>query len=99
MPKFIHVDLEKDITNAIKKIYSNIKIRYYLWHFKRNFENHKNQLCKIDVESDDSKYILYKCINNLPFICSVYIIDIFNKINKEIDNNNFKKFLDYKHIY
>ena len=75
MPKFIHVDFEKAIINAIKKLYLNIKIRYFLWHFKRNLEIHKNQICNI--------------------------IDIFNKINNENDNNNFKEFIEYlkKDIY
>lgn len=42
MATYIHIDFEKAKTNVIKKIFPNIKIRYCLWHFKRNLEIHKN---------------------------------------------------------
>lgn len=95
LPKFIHIDWKNTIAKAIKKIFPNIKIRYYrycLWHFKRNLEIHKNQLCKAEVESDESIYILYKCNNNLPFIDPAFIIDIYNKIINETDNIILKNF-------
>ena len=93
-PKYYHLDFERAISNAIKIIFPNITIKFCNWHFKRNSEIHKNEICKTDVESNDNIYIL-KCITNMAFIDPDYIIDIYNKIFNEVDNNNFKEFLKY----
>ena len=94
-PNYIHVDFERAISNDIKIIFPNIKIRCCICHYKRNQEIHKKEICKKDIHSNNEIYILYKYITNFPFINSEYILDIYHKIFNETDNNNFKEFLKY----
>ena len=97
-PINFHCDFERAISNAAKKVFPNINIRYCIWHYKRNLEVQKNKLCYNEVEGDNEIYIYYKAITNFPFINPDYIIDIFNKIKKICDEKkykNFHNFLDY----
>ena len=97
-PINFHCDFERGISNAAKKVFPNINIRYCIWHYKRNLEVQKNKLCYNEVESDNDILIYYKTITNFPFINPYYIIDIYNKIKKICDakkSKNFHNFLDY----
>ncbi|ORX73428.1 hypothetical protein BCR32DRAFT_285656 [Anaeromyces robustus] len=78
-PKHFHCDFEKVISNAIKKTFPNINIRYCVWHYKRSLEINKNKLS----------------ISNFPFINPNYIFDIHNKIKRECQENNYNQFLDF----
>ncbi|ORX76416.1 hypothetical protein BCR32DRAFT_284175 [Anaeromyces robustus] len=60
---YFHCDFEKAISNAIKKTFPNLNIRY--------------------------------SILNFPFINPDYIFDIYNKIKRECQKNNYNQFLDF----
>ncbi|ORY47992.1 hypothetical protein LY90DRAFT_508976 [Neocallimastix californiae] len=98
IPKILHCDFEKSISNASIKIFHNITIKYCVWHYKRSFEVQKNKLCYNEVENNHKIYLLYKAITNFPFINPEYIFDIYNyiKIICQIYNYlNFLIFLEY----
>ena len=45
--KNFHCDFEKGISNASKKVFPNINIKYYTWHYKRALEIiKKSKLCR-----------------------------------------------------
>ncbi|ORX64275.1 hypothetical protein BCR32DRAFT_251198 [Anaeromyces robustus] len=110
-PKNFHCDFEKGISNAVKKTFPDINIKYCIWHYKRSLEINKNALCYKEVEDNNILYIYYKAISNLLFInpefiisncCNnplhEYIFDIYNKIKsscKACDRFQFLKFLEY----
>ncbi|KAG4103920.1 hypothetical protein H8356DRAFT_1029838 [Neocallimastix lanati (nom. inval.)] len=63
-----HCDFEQGISNAAKKVFPNINIKYCVWHYKRSLEKQKNILCYHEVKNNNDVYIYYKAISNLPFI-------------------------------
>ena len=94
----LHCDFEIGISNAAKKIFPNIKIRFCVWHFKRSLEKQKNKICCSEVDKNDDIYTYYKAISNLPFINPEYIYDIYVKIaflSKKNKYDNFSVFLEY----
>ncbi|OUM57389.1 hypothetical protein PIROE2DRAFT_17651 [Piromyces sp. E2] len=44
-PINLHCDFEIGISNAAKKVFPNINIKYCVWHYKRSLEKQKNELC------------------------------------------------------
>ncbi|ORX63274.1 hypothetical protein BCR32DRAFT_307873 [Anaeromyces robustus] len=94
-PKYFHCDFEKAISNAIKKTFPNINIRYCVWHYKRSLEINKNKLCYKEIEDNKYIYMYYKAISNFPFINPDYIFDIYNKIKRECQENNYNQYLDF----
>ncbi|KAL6592323.1 hypothetical protein U3516DRAFT_517409, partial [Neocallimastix sp. 'constans'] len=99
---FFHCDFEKDISNAAKKVFPDINIKYRIWHYKRALEiKEKNKLCLKEVENNINLDIHYKFISNFPFINPEYINDIYNKIKSECFEykyDNFLEFLEYFEI-
>ncbi|KAL6625890.1 hypothetical protein U3516DRAFT_537518, partial [Neocallimastix sp. 'constans'] len=86
--------------NIAIKIFLNITIKYYVWHYKRSLEVQKNKLCYNEVESNHKIYLFYKAITNFPFINPEYIFDIYNyiKIICQIYNYFNKTYL-YKYDF
>jgi len=74
---YSHCDFEQGISNASKKVFPNINIKYCVWHYKKSLENQKNILCYHEVKNNYDLYIYYKAISNLPFINPNYIFDIY----------------------
>ncbi|KAG4101832.1 hypothetical protein H8356DRAFT_1033897 [Neocallimastix lanati (nom. inval.)] len=72
-----HCDFEQGISNAAKKVFPNINIKYCVWHYKKSLEKQKNILCYHEVKNNNDVYIYYKAISNLPFINPNYIFDIY----------------------
>ncbi len=95
IPKNIHCDFKRGISNAAKKIFPNINIKYCIWHYKRSLEIKKNKLCYFEVENNNDIYVYYKFISNLPFINPEYIIDIYERIKKECEKNDYNQFLKF----
>ena len=83
-PKNFHCDFEKGISNAAKKVFPDINIKYCSCHYKRALEIKKkiNYVVK-EVENNTDLYIHYKFISNFLFINPEYINDIYNKIKSE----------------
>ncbi|KAG4090219.1 hypothetical protein H8356DRAFT_1431413 [Neocallimastix lanati (nom. inval.)] len=48
-----HCDFEQDISNASKKVFPNIDIKYCVWHYKRSLEKQKNILCYHEVKNNN----------------------------------------------
>ncbi|KAG4089038.1 hypothetical protein H8356DRAFT_1432268 [Neocallimastix lanati (nom. inval.)] len=93
-----HCDFEQGISNAAKKVFPNINIKYCIWHYKRSLEKQKNILCYHEVKNNNDVYIYYKAISNLPFINPNYIFDIYiiiKRICQKKKYNNFLQFLEY----
>ena len=97
-PTNLHCDFEIGISNAAKKIFPDINIRFCVWHFKRSLEKQKNKICYSEVDKNDDIYTYYKAISNLPFINPEYIFDVYVKIaflSKKNKYDNFSVFLEY----
>ncbi|OUM58212.1 hypothetical protein PIROE2DRAFT_16586 [Piromyces sp. E2] len=87
-----HCDFEIGISNAAKKVFPNINIKYYFWHYKRSLEKQKNELCYNEVENNNNLKTYYKAILNFPFINPEYIFDICMNIEIECRRNNYNDF-------
>ncbi|KAG4093736.1 hypothetical protein H8356DRAFT_1428438 [Neocallimastix lanati (nom. inval.)] len=48
-----HCDFEQGISNAAKKVFPNINIKYCVWHYKRSLEKQKNILCYHEVKNNN----------------------------------------------
>ncbi|KAG4101048.1 hypothetical protein H8356DRAFT_1034900 [Neocallimastix lanati (nom. inval.)] len=93
-----HCDFEQGISNAAKKVFPNINIKYCVWYYKRSLEKQKNISCYHEVKNNNDVYIYYKAISNLPFINPNYIFDIYiiiKRICQKKMYNNFLQFLEY----
>jgi len=42
-PKIFHCDFEKVISNTEEKVFSNVNIKYCIWHFKKALDNQKKK--------------------------------------------------------
>ncbi|KAG4091036.1 hypothetical protein H8356DRAFT_1331764 [Neocallimastix lanati (nom. inval.)] len=67
-----HCDFEQGISNAAKKVFPNINIKYCVWHYKRSLEKQKNILCYHEVKNNNDVYIYYKAISNLPYLNNIF---------------------------
>ncbi|KAG4086143.1 hypothetical protein H8356DRAFT_1434796 [Neocallimastix lanati (nom. inval.)] len=67
-----HCDFEQGISNATKKVFPNINIKYCVWHYKRSLEKQKNILCYHEVKNNNDVYIYYKAISNLPYLNNIF---------------------------
>ena len=80
--------MKKGISNAAKKVFPDINIKYCTWYYKRALEIKKKIYIYIlyhkEVENNIDIYIHYKFISNFPFKNPEYINDIYNKIKKKI---------------
>ncbi|KAL6590700.1 hypothetical protein U3516DRAFT_770227 [Neocallimastix sp. 'constans'] len=86
IPKILHCDFEKSISNASIKIFHNITIKYCVWYYKRSFEVQKNKLCYNET-------YLYKY--------DIQYWNYYNDVNHITNNasesfNNYLKKLFYK---
>ncbi|KAG4083592.1 hypothetical protein H8356DRAFT_1436850 [Neocallimastix lanati (nom. inval.)] len=48
-----HCDFEQGISNAAKKVFPDINIKYCVWHYKRSLEKQKNILCYHEVKNNN----------------------------------------------
>eukprot|EP00833_Pecoramyces_ruminatium_P003019 jgi/Orpsp1_1/1177051/evm.model.c7180000060003.1 len=94
-PIKFHCDFERGISNAAKKIFPYIKIRFCIWHYKRALETKKNKLCNAEINSNKDLYKEYKAISNFPFINPEYIFEIYCKIKNRCKENKFEQFLNF----
>eukprot|EP00833_Pecoramyces_ruminatium_P014750 jgi/Orpsp1_1/1188782/evm.model.d7180000067137.1 len=98
-PKNFHCDFEIAISNAARKVFPNINIKYCVWHYKRSLEAQKNKSCSDEVENNDNIYTYYKNISNLPFINPKYVFDIYIKIKRECQKKEYKNFLEFLNYF
>ncbi len=47
------------------------------------------------MENNNYLYVYYKFISNLPYINPKYIINIYEKIKKECEKNDYNQFLKF----
>lgn len=88
-PKEFHCEFDLSISNAAKNFFNNqCHIRYCIWHFKRALDINMMKICYNEVENNDIFYVLYKCLTNLPFINSEYVLELFELIKSK---NKIKK--------
>jgi len=64
-----------------------MKIKYCIWHYKRELEIQKNKLYRTEIENSRDLYNYYKYILNLPIINPIYIKDIYYKIKNTLNLN------------
>ncbi|OUM56553.1 hypothetical protein PIROE2DRAFT_18792 [Piromyces sp. E2] len=50
-PKYFHCDFEIGISNAAKIVFPDINIKYFIWHYRRSLENHKNGSLQQQIET------------------------------------------------
>ncbi|KAG4091643.1 hypothetical protein H8356DRAFT_1430122 [Neocallimastix lanati (nom. inval.)] len=64
-----HCDFEQGISNAAKKVFPNINIKYCVWHYKRSLEKQKNILRYHEVKNNNdynvNNWNYYKNIEHL----------------------------------
>ncbi|KAG4083065.1 hypothetical protein H8356DRAFT_1437221 [Neocallimastix lanati (nom. inval.)] len=91
-----HCDFEQGISNAAKKVFSNINIKYCVWHYKRSLEKQKNILCYHEVKNNNdynvSNWNYYENIEHLTNNAS-------ESYNSYLNNIFPNKPLFYKLIY
>ena len=86
----IHTDFEYAISNACRKIYPNVKSKFYIFHLLEFLDINKNKLC-LNVNENGNLFILHNTISCHPD----YVKAIFELVIRENDNINFKLFLEY----
>ncbi|KAG4088992.1 hypothetical protein H8356DRAFT_1432362 [Neocallimastix lanati (nom. inval.)] len=79
-----HCDFEQGISNAAKKVFPNINIKYCVWHYKRSLEKQKNILCYHEVK------------NNNDYNNFLQFLEYFNK--NYLLNYNFNNWNYYENI-
>ncbi|KAG4103990.1 hypothetical protein H8356DRAFT_1419930 [Neocallimastix lanati (nom. inval.)] len=91
-----HCDFEQGISNAAKKIFPNINIKYCVWHYKRSLEKQKNILCYHEVKNNNdynvNNWNYYENIEHLTNNAS-------ESYNSYLNNIFPNKPLFYKLIY
>ncbi|KAG4091472.1 hypothetical protein H8356DRAFT_1430325 [Neocallimastix lanati (nom. inval.)] len=91
-----HCDFEQGISNAAKKVFPNINIKYCVWHYKRSLEKQKNILCYHDVKNNNdynvNNWNYYENIEHLTNNAS-------ESYNSYLNNIFPNKPLFYKLIY
>ncbi|KAG4086980.1 hypothetical protein H8356DRAFT_1434023 [Neocallimastix lanati (nom. inval.)] len=91
-----HCDFEQGISNAAKKVFPNINIKYCVWHYKRSLEKQKNILCYHEVKNNNdynvNNWNYYENIEHLANNAS-------ESYNSYLNNIFPNKPLFYKLIY
>ncbi|KAG4089293.1 hypothetical protein H8356DRAFT_1432007 [Neocallimastix lanati (nom. inval.)] len=91
-----HCDFEQGISNAAKKVFPNINIKYCVWHYKRSLEKQKNILCYHEVKNNNdynvNNWNYYENIEHLTNNASEFY-------NSNLNNIFPNKPLFYKLIY
>ncbi|KAG4090059.1 hypothetical protein H8356DRAFT_1431448 [Neocallimastix lanati (nom. inval.)] len=91
-----HCDFEQGISNAAKKVFPNINIKYCVWHYKRSLEKQKNILCYHEVKNNNdynvNNWNYYENIEHLTNNAS-------ESYNSYLNNIFPNKPLFYKLIY
>ncbi|KAG4105181.1 hypothetical protein H8356DRAFT_1366384 [Neocallimastix lanati (nom. inval.)] len=66
-PKHIFnaVSQEMGISNASKKVFPNINIKYCVWHYKKSLENQKNILCYHEHLTNNASESYNSYLNNI----------------------------------
>ncbi|KAG4098206.1 hypothetical protein H8356DRAFT_1424913 [Neocallimastix lanati (nom. inval.)] len=81
-----HCDFEQGISNAAKKVFPNINIKYCVWHYKRSLEKQKNILCYHEVKNNND-------YNNL-----LQFLEYFNKnylLKYNVNNWNYYENIEH----
>ncbi|KAG4082774.1 hypothetical protein H8356DRAFT_1437484 [Neocallimastix lanati (nom. inval.)] len=91
-----HRNLVISISNAAKKVFPNINIKYCVWHYKRSLEKQKNILCYHEVKNNNdynvNNWNYYENIEHLTNNAS-------ESYNSYLNNIFPNKPLFYKLIY
>ncbi|KAG4092118.1 hypothetical protein H8356DRAFT_1406358 [Neocallimastix lanati (nom. inval.)] len=91
-----HCDFEQGISNAAKKVFPNINIKYCVLHYKRSLEKQKNILCYHEVKNNNdynvNNWNYYENIEHLTNNAS-------ESYNSYLNNIFPNKPLFYKLIY
>ncbi|KAG4099871.1 hypothetical protein H8356DRAFT_1423473 [Neocallimastix lanati (nom. inval.)] len=79
-----HCDFEQGISNAAKKVFPNINIKYCVWHYKRSLEKQKNILCYHEVKNNNdynvNNWNYYENIEHLTNNASEFYNSYLNNI-------------------
>ncbi|KAG4086485.1 hypothetical protein H8356DRAFT_1059953 [Neocallimastix lanati (nom. inval.)] len=87
-----HCDFEQGISNAAKKVFPNINIKYCVWHYKRSLEKQKNILCYHEVKNNNDNLSKKKYNNFLQFL------EYFNKnylLKYNVNNWNYYENIEH----
>ncbi|KAG4101660.1 hypothetical protein H8356DRAFT_1331931 [Neocallimastix lanati (nom. inval.)] len=109
-----HCDFEQGISNAAKKVFPNINIKYCVWHYKRSLEKQKNILCYHEVKNNNDynnflqfleyfnkNYLLKYNVNNWNYYENIEHLtnNASESYNSYLNNIFPNKPLFYKLIY
>ncbi|KAG4103918.1 hypothetical protein H8356DRAFT_1419868 [Neocallimastix lanati (nom. inval.)] len=109
-----HCDFEQGISNAAKKVFPNINIKYCVWHYKRSLEKQKNILCYHEVKNNNDynnfqqfleyfnkNYLLKYNVNNWNYYENIEHLtnNASESYNSYLNNIFPNKHLFYKLIY
>ena len=94
--KNLHCDFEEGLYQAALNVFPRINIKFCYWHFQQLMEKRrKNFLAKYKNYQEVRE--LFKRIITLPFIDTMFIKDVFNKIKRDTEDlpNCIKEFILY----
>ncbi|KAG4087393.1 hypothetical protein H8356DRAFT_1433642 [Neocallimastix lanati (nom. inval.)] len=109
-----HCDFEQGISNAAKKVFLNINIKYYVWHYKRSLKKQKNISCYHEVKNNNDynnflqfleyfnkNYLLKYNVNNWNYYENIEHLtnNASESYNSYLNNIFPNKLLFYKLIY
>ncbi|KAG4107866.1 hypothetical protein H8356DRAFT_1416254 [Neocallimastix lanati (nom. inval.)] len=109
-----HCDFEQGISNAAKKVFPNINIKYCVWHYKISLEKQKNILCYHEVKNNNDynnflqfleyfnkNYLLMYNVNNWNYYENIEHLtnNASESYNSYLNNIFPNKPLFYKLIY
>ncbi|KAG4097787.1 hypothetical protein H8356DRAFT_1331015 [Neocallimastix lanati (nom. inval.)] len=83
-PKILQYDFEKGISNVAIKIFSNITIKYFIWHYKRSL---KTCLYKYNIQY----WNYYNDINHITNNASESFNNYLKKLEEPLSYNNYKR--------
>ncbi|KAL6628564.1 hypothetical protein U3516DRAFT_739787 [Neocallimastix sp. 'constans'] len=69
--KNLHCDFERTKSNITIMVFPDINIRFYIWHYKRSLEYHKNKIFYNEVN--------HNRVNNASESFNNYLSDLFSK--------------------
>lgn len=86
-PINIHCDFEMAIIRAVKQVYPNTEIKLCLWHLYRNLEINRNKIYGAIENQTQLSLNILKRIKTLSFIDPRYIIDVYEFIKEDAEDN------------
>ena len=70
----VHTDFELAIGKGCKNIYTDVSIKFCIWHFLRALEINKNKICSKEIKENDVLNKLFKTVSNLYTVNLIVIL-------------------------